>query len=163
MSRLALALTFCACTTAPPAQPPRPAAALDAMDTRAPLPLLPMMALHQKQQMRGHLEAVQAVIHHLSAEDWAGVEAAALRLGTSPAMAQTCEHMGAAAPGFTDQALAFHTTADSIAAAARAHDAPGVLAATSATLQTCTTCHAAWRQQVVDDATWAELTAAASH
>ena len=76
-------------------------------------------------------------------------------------MAQTCEHMGAAAPGFTDQALAFHRTADTIVASARAHDAAGVLAATSATLQTCTACHAAWRQQVVDDATWAKLTAAA--
>lgn len=31
---------------------------LDGMDTRAPVPLLPMMANHQKQNMRAHLQAV---------------------------------------------------------------------------------------------------------
>jgi hypothetical protein len=42
------------------------------------------------------------------------VEAAAMKLGTSSEMAQTCEHRGAAAPGFTEQALDFHRRADAI-------------------------------------------------
>jgi len=73
-------------------------------------------------------------------------------------MGRMCEHMGAAAPGFTEQAVAFHRTADTIAAAANANDADAVLYALDATLQTCTQCHAAFRQQVVDEATWTRLT-----
>jgi hypothetical protein len=70
--------------------------------------------------------------------------------------------MGAAAPGFTEQALEFHRTADRIAAAARAGDRTRVLAALAATVQTCTACHATWKQQVVDEATWQRLASSAS-
>jgi hypothetical protein len=35
------------------------------------------------------------------------------------------------------------------------------MTALSATLQTCTACHAAWKQQVVDEATWQKATATA--
>nr|MBP9088338.1 hypothetical protein [Kofleriaceae bacterium] len=35
---------------------------LDQLDTRKPMPLLPMMANHQKQNMREHLEAVQGIM-----------------------------------------------------------------------------------------------------
>jgi hypothetical protein len=148
---LALLVTCLGCGHPAPTAPPPPTgpAALDAMDPRQPLPLLPMMALHQKEQMRSHLEAIEGVVTHLATRDWAAVEAASLRLGTSPSMAQTCEHMGAAAPAFTEAALRFHRTADTITAAARAQDADAVLRATSATLTACTTCHAAWRQQVL--------------
>ena len=73
-------------------------------------------------------------------------------------MGQTCTHMGAGGKGFTEQALAFHHTADSIAAAARKHDRPAVMTALGATLQTCTACHEAFRQRVVDQATWTRLT-----
>jgi DNA-binding MarR family transcriptional regulator len=40
--------------------------ALDRMDTRAPVPLLPMMANHQKQNMRDHLVAVQEIVAALA-------------------------------------------------------------------------------------------------
>jgi len=33
-----------------------------------------------------------------------------------------------------------------------------VLRELSATLETCTSCHATWKQQVVDEATWQILT-----
>jgi hypothetical protein len=73
-------------------------------------------------------------------------------------MGQMCNHMGAGAPGFTEQALAFHHTADKIGAAARKRDMPGVVSALGETLATCTGCHATFKQKVVDEATWASLT-----
>jgi hypothetical protein len=130
------------------------------MDERLPVPLLPPMAAHQKQSMRDHLVAVQEVVTALSLADFSGVENAAERLGFSQSMGQMCTHMGAGAPGFAEQAIAFHHTADRIGAAARARDGSGVLVALGTTLQACTSCHAAWKQQVVDESTWQRLAAA---
>jgi len=135
--------------------------ALDSMDTRAPVPLLPMMANHQKQNMRDHLVAVQEIVAAIASDDFAGVERAAGRIGFSEQMGQMCTHMGAGASGFTEQALTFHHTADRIAAAARDRDRGRVLTELGATLQTCTSCHAAWKQQVVDEPTWTRLTSSA--
>lgn len=146
---------------APPSGLARASDRLDALDPRTPLPLLPAMALHQKQSMREHLEVVQEIVAALSSADFEAAERAAARIGLSEQMGHMCTHMGAAAPGFTDRAIEFHQTADRIAAAARARDAAGLLAAFSATLQTCTSCHAAWKQQVVDEPTWQRLTALA--
>jgi len=132
--------------------------ALDRLDTRTPVPLLPMMANHQKQNMRDHLVAVQEIVARLATDDFAAIERAAGRIGFSEQMAQTCTHMGAGAPGFTEQALNFHHTADTIAEAARQRDRVAVTRALGTTLQTCTGCHAAFRQSVVDEATWNRLT-----
>lgn len=132
------------------------------MDGRAPVPLLPMMANHQKQNMREHLEAVQQIIAALAAQDFGAVERAAGRIGFSEQMGQMCTHMGAGAKGFTEQAIAFHHTADRISEAARKKDQAQVLVELSATLQTCTACHAAWRQDVVDEPAWNRLTATAA-
>lgn len=131
-------------------------------DTRQPLPLPAMMAEHQKQNMREHLAAVQAIVAAIGVGDMDAVAKAAARIGYSPSMAQMCEHMGAAAPGFTVMALDFHRTADTIGDAARRGDRAGVLSALDRTLQTCVSCHAAYRQQVVDEETWKKLTAAAT-
>ena len=60
-------------------------------------------------------------------------------------------------PGFTEQALRFHHTADKISDAAHQHDMPGVLSALGDTLATCTGCHATFKQRIVDEATWASL------
>jgi hypothetical protein len=151
----------------PPAAPAQsaPVAAaeqLDRMDRRSPVPLLPAMASHQKQNMRDHLVAVQEVITALSIADYAGVEAAAGRIGFSQMMGQMCTHMGIGAPGFAEQAIEFHHTADRIGVAAREHDVGGVLVALGATLQACTSCHAVWKQQVVDDPTWQRLASSLS-
>jgi hypothetical protein len=118
-----------------------------------------MMANHQKQNMRDHLVAVQQIVAALAAGDLTGVERAAERIGLSEPMGQMCSHMGAGAPGFTEQALDFHRRADRIALAARQRDRRQVLTELDATLQACTQCHAAWKQQVVDAATWQRLTA----
>ena len=169
MPRVSLLIFAVACggpTSAPPAPGPPavaapsagPQAALDAMDTRAPVPLQPMMAHHQKQQMRGHLEAIEGVVTALAAEDWAAVETAAARIGSSPQMNMTCEHMGAGADGFTAQALDFHRQADTIRAAAQAHDTTAVLQATAQTLSACTGCHRSWKQELVSAEEWSRRT-----
>ncbi len=148
-----------AAPTPAPAPPPAPSAcapieALAAMDPRRPVPLQPMMAWHQKQNMMEHLVAVQRITEALAREDWGAIAEASALIESSPQMQQMCRHMGAGADGFTDLALDFHRRADRIGVAARAQDGPGVLRATADTLEACTTCHATYRQEVVDAATW---------
>lgn len=134
---------------------------LAAMDTRRPVPLQPMMAWHQKQNMMDHLVAIQEITDALAHQDWDGVASASARIGLSPSMQQQCEHMGAGAEGFTELALDFHRRADTIGVAARTEDVAAVLRATSNTLQACTSCHATYRQEVVDAATWQARTGSA--
>jgi hypothetical protein len=152
-------VAFGACQTEPreePAAPAAPSAAqasplseLDRLDGRQPVPLLPMMANHQKQNMREHLEVVKEVVSATAAGDFSKVMQSARRIGYSEAMGQMCAHMGAGAPGFTEQALAFHRSADLIVDAAKREDSTGVLIALGDTLATCTACHAAYKQQIV--------------
>jgi len=140
---------------APPYSPPE----MQTFDNRRDLPLLPMMAEHQKRSMRGHLQAVSDIVAALASDDFASIEKSASRIGFSEGMGHMCENFGRAAPGFTEQALAFHHTADRIGEAARAHDRGQIISALSDTLVACTGCHAKWKQRVVDDATWQQLTA----
>jgi cytochrome c556 len=135
-----------------------PTAELAALDPRRPLPLQPMMAWHQKQNMMEHLVAIQRITDALARDDWDEVARAAARIGSSPQMQMMCRHMGAGAAGFTDMALDFHRRADAIGEAARARDEAAVLRATAKTLQACTGCHAVFRQEVVDAATWGART-----
>ena len=127
---------------------------LAALDHRTPVPLQPMMAWHQKQNMMEHLSAIERVTDGLAREDWEAIAEASALIGSSPEMEQMCQHMGAGAEGFTELALEFHRRADTIGEAARAHDGPAVLRATATTLQACTGCHATYRQDVVDATTW---------
>ena len=151
-----------ATSTAPPTRSaPSAADTLDQMDKRTPVPLLPMMANHQKQNMRDHLLAVQEIVAGLVTDDYPSIERAVGRIGFSEQMGQMCTHMGAGAPSFTEQALNFHHTADRIGAAAHDRDRTRVLAELGTTLQTCTSCHATWKQQVVDEPTWQSLTSSA--
>ena len=95
-----------------------PIAALNDMDNRTPVPLQPIMAWHQKQNMQQHLVAIQRIIDGLADEDWTEIAAASARIESSPQMQQMCEHMGAGAEGFTERALDFHERADTIGIAA---------------------------------------------
>jgi Cytochrome C' len=142
-------------SSSPSAAPNSPVVALDRLDTRVSVPLLPMMANHQKQTMREHLVAVQEIVAGVGSNDFEAIEKASRKIGYSEQMGQMCAHMGAGAPGFTEQALAFHHTADKIGDAARARDMTAVLAALSETMNACTSCHATFKQHVVDDATFA--------
>ncbi len=126
------------------------ASALDRLDSRRPVPLLPMMAQHQKQNMRDHLEAVRDIVSAAANADFAQVEQATRRIGYSESMGRMCEHMGAGAPGFTEQALAFHHAADQIGQAAAQRDANAVMKALATTLGHCTSCHSTYKQQLVD-------------
>ncbi len=158
-----LALLACG-TDAPSSTPPSPpalSAAPATRDPRAPVPLLPSMAWHQKQRMMAHLEGIQAIQEALAAGDFEAVEVAVAPMRSSPQTRARCEHMGAGAEGFTALALAFHASADRISAAAEARDSGAVLAATAATLAVCTRCHAAYRQEIVDAATYEARTGAA--
>jgi hypothetical protein len=141
--------------------PPSAAEALEIMDVRTPVPMVPMMANHQKENMRDHLLAVQEIVLALASDDFAAVERAAGRIGFSEETGQMCTHMGAAAPGFIEQALAFHHTADGLAIAAHERDRGRVLGQLGATLEACTSCHSTWKQQVVDEASWQRLTSTA--
>ncbi len=151
-----------AVNTAPPVAEPahdcEPDRQLGELDTRKPVPLQPMMAWHQKQNMMEHLVAIQRIVDGVAKEDWEEVASASALIETSPQMQQMCKHMGAGADGFTDVALNFHKQADEIGKAAGSHDAKAVLAATSNTLQACTGCHATYRQEIVSAATYQERT-----
>jgi len=136
-----------------------PVEILNDMDPRAPVPLQPMMAWHQKQNMQNHLVAIQEITESLSRQDWEAVANASLTIESSPQMQMQCEHMGAGADGFTEMALEFHRRADAIGVAARDQDINAVLRATAYTLEACTRCHAVYRQDVVDVATWEARTA----
>jgi hypothetical protein len=161
-----LALTlFSACGSSPPADPPTRALGavqeLNTLDPRTPVPLQPMMAWHQKQNMQAHLVAIQGVTSGLATEDWNAIVEAVAPIGLSPQKQMQCEHMGSGADGFTELALDFHRRADTIAEAAARKDAKAVLTATANTLDACTSCHATFRQDVVDAVTWAERTGGA--
>lgn len=161
---LLVALTGCRDKASRPAAAPSPEpvaasapAMLDDIDTRIPVPLLPMMANHQKENMRAHLATVQEIVAAVGKKDFEAISRAAASIGYSEQMGQMCNHMGAGAPGFTEQALKFHHTADEVGKSARQHDMPGVLAALGDTLATCTGCHATFKQRIVDETTWASL------
>lgn len=141
-------------TDASPSDTCAPYEALAELDSRKGVPLQPRMAWHQKQNMMDHLVVIHEVIDGVAREDWEAVARSSSRIESSPQMAQTCEHMGAGADGFTEMALDFHRRADGIGVAARTGDKSAVLAAVSRTLAACTACHATYRQDVVDAPTW---------
>ena len=153
-----LVLAGCPRPAPPPAAASQPAAsatdALASLDHRRPVPLQPMMAWHQKQNMMAHLVAVQGIVDALARKDWEAVAKSSAAIESSPQMQQMCQHMGAGAEGFTEMALEFHRRADAIGEAAEAQDVDATLAATARTIEACTGCHAVFRQDVVDSATW---------
>ncbi len=77
--------------------PPSAAAVFDSMDTRVPVPLLPVMANHQKQNMREHLAAVQGIVGAIETRDFDAISRAASSIGYSEQMGQMCTHMGTGA------------------------------------------------------------------
>ncbi len=129
-------------------------------DTRKPLPLTAMMADHQKQNMRGHLEAMRDLVEAFTEKNFKKIEEAGKKLGTSPQMAMMCEHMGKGAPGFTELAMKMHTSADEITKAGQKKNLKEAMLATSRTLKNCTTCHAMYKQEVMSEEDWKKTTEA---
>jgi cytochrome c556 len=133
------------------------------LDGRKALPLTAMMANHQKQEMRDHLAVVQEISIALGKDDFDAIAASAARIAWSDKQAMMCKHMGAGAPGFTEMGEHFHRTADGIVTAAKKRDRAGVATALGTTLETCVSCHATYRQDIVDEATFATLGGAMDH
>jgi hypothetical protein len=127
------------------------------LDKRTPLPLTAMMANHQKQEMRDHLQVVQEITTALGKDDFDAIAASAARIAWSDKQAMMCKHMGAGAPAFTAMGEHFHRTADRIVEAARSRDRAGVATALGTTLETCVGCHATYRQEIVDERAFAKL------
>jgi hypothetical protein len=85
-----------------------------------------------KQNMRDHPAVVQEIVAGLATSDFPAIENAAGRMGFSEQMGAMCTHLGAGAPGFTEQAITFHT----IVEAARRRERDGVTRALATTLTT---------------------------
>lgn len=156
MKTLPMLLMLSACASAPAAQTERSSTATGweqaaAMDARAPIPLTPRMAEHQKQNMRDHLLAVSEIVAGLGTSDWPAVQRAAARLGSSPQSTRMCEHMAGGMEAFAQQGIAFHATADGVVEAATLRDRDATLRALGDTLSACTSCHAAYRQEVLSE------------
>jgi hypothetical protein len=128
------------------------------MDTRKPLPLTAMMAEHQKQNMRGHLEAIRDLTEAFISKNFKMIEDAGKRLGSSSEMKMMCEHMGMGADGFTEMALRMHSEADKITEAGQKKNLKAAMVATNQTLQRCTACHAAFKQEVLSEEDWKKAT-----
>jgi cytochrome c556 len=152
---------------APPATAPQAAAASGAaaasLDGRKPLPLTAMMANHQLQEMRDHLQVVQEIAIALGKDDFDAIATSAARIAWSDKQAMMCKHMGAGAPGFTELGEHFHRTADGIVAAAKKRDRAAVATALGTTLETCVGCHATYRQQIVDEPAFAKQGGSMDH
>jgi len=128
------------------------------VDTRKPLPLTAMMAEHQKQNMRGHLEAIRDLTEAFISKNFKQIEEAGKKLGTSPQMAMMCDHMGRGAPGFTEMALRMHSEADKITEAGQKKNLKAAMIAANRTLQSCTACHAIYKQEVLSEEAWKKKT-----
>ena len=139
------------------AQPPDPRTELDRLDSRTPVSMPAHMALHQKQNMREHLEAVQGIVASMAEKDYKAIANYAAKMGLTPQMGQMCQRMGSATEGFSEAAIRFHKSADQIVLAAQRRDQAGVVKSLKFTLTQCTSCHAMYRQQVVDEATFQAL------
>ncbi len=128
---------------------PNPWAELSRLDERKPVPQPPPMADHMRRDMRDHLAVVQQVVAGLASDDFDKAAKAAGRLARRPGQAEQCEHMGAGAAGFTERALGLHDAGDALLSALNKGDKSAALSALSTTLQSCTSCHAQYRQELV--------------
>lgn len=145
----ALLLSLSAGALAQDAAPLTPHQRLDQIDKRTPVPMHPGMAFQHKVNMQDHLKAIQEIVMALSQNDYKTVEAGAQKISPSGTAAM-CEGMGAGTPGFRALADAFHAEASKIEVAAQKRKKDEVLRATGAALQLCVSCHAAYRQQVIE-------------
>ncbi len=114
-------------------------------DTRIPLNLPPMMAQHQKANMREHLKAVNEVVRYIGTKDFAmASKTAHEKLGITPQMKQMCDNMPNET--FRTMALDFHQSGDALGEVLKTKDTDRSLKALDAVLTKCTGCHEMFRQ-----------------
>lgn len=114
-------------------------------DKRIPLNLPPMMAQHQKANMREHLKAVNEIVGYMGAKDFTQASKTAHeKLGLTTQMKQMCDNMPNET--FRTMALDFHQSGDALAEVLKTKDADQSLKALDAVLTKCTACHEMFRQ-----------------
>lgn len=114
-------------------------------DKRIPLNLPPMMAQHQKANMREHLKAVNEVVRYIGTKDFAlASKTAHEKLGMTAQMKQMCDNMPNET--FRTMALDFHQSGDALAEALKTKDNERSLKALDTVLTKCTSCHEMFRQ-----------------
>jgi cytochrome c556 len=142
---LVAVLLLAGCAGSPPPAPPPPE--YKAGPQRVVVPLTPEEREHVLGEMRDFLAALQGVTDGLARDDFGAAAAAARRVGAGsesgrmpPAIARKLP------PEFRQLAKATHDGFDVLAAdAAARRDARHTLAQTSALMQRCNACHAAFR------------------
>jgi len=139
------ALIVAGCAGSPPPVSPPPES--KAASQRAVVPLTPDEREHVLGEMRDFLTALQGVTDGLARDDFGAVAAAARKVGAGseagrmpPAIAKKLP------PEFRQLARATHDGFDSLATdAVGRRDTRHTLAQTSALMQRCNACHAAFR------------------
>jgi cytochrome c556 len=118
-------------------------------DKRKPVKMTKKMAEHQLGNMRDHLDALTAIVESMVKKDFKQMEVEAKRLASNPKMTKTCENMGKATPGFTKMGLSLHHAADELVNEAKSKDYEGFVKKLGKTMRTCTSCHSAYKQEIV--------------
>jgi hypothetical protein len=118
-------------------------------DERQPVKMTKEMAEHQLKNMRDHLEAITGIVDAMADKNFKKMKLESKRLASSPKMKQMCNNMGKATPGFTEMGLALHSAADTLVHAAEKKNYNQFVKNLSTTLHTCTSCHSAFKQQIV--------------
>lgn len=114
-------------------------------DARTPLNLPPMMAQHQKANMREHLKAVNEIVRYIGTKDFAMASTTAHeKLGLTAQMKQMCDNMPNET--FRTMALDFHQSGDALADVLKTKDTDKSLKALDTVLTKCTACHEMFRQ-----------------
>ena len=118
-------------------------------DKRKPVIMTKKMAQHQLKNMREHLEALTEIVEAMGQKNFKEMQYAALKLASTPQMNRMCNNMGKATPGFTEMGLALHQSADKLVHYAKQRKYDEFVKGLGATMRTCTSCHASFKQKVV--------------
>ncbi len=116
-------------------------------DSRTSLNLPAPMRRNQLAMMRGHLQAVDAIVGYLAEGKFdAASKVAHEKLGLTPEMKKMCDMLGKRNSHFRDMGLAFHRSADKLGEILKTGDIQRSLAALHRTMNYCVQCHATFRQ-----------------
>ena len=118
-------------------------------DKRKPVIMTKKMAKHQLKNMREHLEALTEIIEAMGKTNFKKMQYAAQKLASTSQMNKLCNNMGKATPGFTEMGRALHQSADKLVHFAKQKNYGEFVKGLGATMRTCTSCHASFKQKVV--------------
>jgi len=114
-------------------------------DNRVSLNLPPHMKVHQLENMRSHVEAVQTIIGLIAENDFIKAsEFAHTKLGLTEEMKRMCSMFKN--EDFRTLGFQFHKSADNLAETLKTKDMKKSLQALNNTMGYCVQCHATFRQ-----------------